>query len=113
MDIDDFIILGDFPVEEPPELSSFFKPVVNKTNLHTGVWALLHIYSTEENLTEEERDTFGRARDSLEEYITPIVLLDIFEESAGDYSTDAETMLVYASEIISINEEIRILLYAQ
>lgn len=113
MDIEDFIILGDFPVEEPPELSSFFKPVVNRTNLHSGVWALLHIYSTEENLTEEERDTFGRARDSLEEHITPSVLLDIFEDNAGDYDIDTENMLVCASEIILINEEIRTLLYAE
>jgi len=113
MDIEDFIILGDFPVEEPPELASFFKPVVNKTNLHTGVWALLHVYATEKDLTVEERDTFGRARDSLDEHITPSVLLDIFEDNAGDFSTDAKTMLAYASEIISINEEIRILLYAQ
>lgn len=108
MDIDDFIILTDLDVEEPELFStSSFRPRINATNVHTGVWALFHTYVDDERLSPEQTDTFQRARDSLDEFITPEVLLDILEESASNYTIDAENMMVYATDIILINEEIR------
>ena len=81
------------------------KPKVNLTNFHSGVWGVLHTLADDDELTEDHRAILAKARDALDDYITPKILCDIMQGDASDYDLDPYNMLVYANEIILINEE--------
>ena len=100
------MLIDDMVIPPPPDFY-IGGPVVNRTNLHSGVWGIFHIHAGDETLSGEHRDTFMRARNSLEEFITPHALYDIMEKNADSYGIDALNMLVYATDVILINEEIR------
>lgn len=90
------------PVVEP---TFDLKPKVNLTNLHSGVWGVLHTMADDDTLKDEHREIMARGRDALDEFITPDILYDIMKDEASDYILDPYNMLVYANIIIEINEE--------
>lgn len=100
----------DMPVVEP---TLDFGPRVNLTNLHSGVWAVLHTMSDDEEVDEEVRDILAKARDALDDLVSPKILYNIMKDEAEDYVLDPYNMLVYANEIITANEKRGKLINAQ
>ena len=101
----------EMPVVEPT--FNIGPPPVNIINLHSSVWTMLHILSDDDGLKPEHRLILTKARDALDEFVTPEILYDIMRDEGDRYVADPYNMLVYADLILTINEEKRELRYAQ
>lgn len=105
--MDNSYILFEEIVGDSPPLS-FSGPKVNLTNYHSGVWAVFHVIATDDEFENTEvKDILIKARDALDEHVTPKMLYDRFEDEITAHTLDPYNMKVYAKIIISMNEKMR------
>lgn len=98
----DGFIFADLPINLDNQLPSLLtKSQINLVNLHSGVWALFHVHSTDESISSTQQDIFKQAKKCLEN-ISHEELYDIMSKDLPNYKIDLENMFEYATKIIKI-----------
>lgn len=108
----DYILFTDQIVDPPPLLDFGYIPI-NSTNIHSGLWCVLHTISDDDELSEDERNILKMAKSALDDFIVPEILCEILQFKNWTYELDPSSIIAFAEELILINKEAKELYNAQ